>query len=439
MIYSIIPLPPVNKQKCSTSTATWLVQEVPQHYLQQGTKPVAVVLDCTKAFDLAKFDILFSRLLKRGMPAVVVRVLVFSYVEQKAWVRWGRTSTSETFGISNGTRQGSVASSAFWSVYVDPLFALLREAGVGCHVAGVFMGIVGYADDLLLLAPCREAAQKMLEICQRFTEENNIQFSTNNDPKKSKSKALYVVGPRGGALARPLPVQLCGRPLPWVERSEHLGHALHQDGTMGQDAKEKRAHFIDSSVKIREGFSFAHPEEQITAVQKYYTAMYGSSLWDLGSPEGSRMVNTWGTGHKLAWDVPRACRTYMVQAVLAPHVDSLRASLLSREVGFFRGLLSSPSQEATVLALLAARDVRSNLGSNLALVRTLTRLDPWVAPRGALSVALEAADRRKVPERDKWRLPYLEKLLASRLLAFYSGEKEEVKRLQTLINSLVIN
>ena len=100
------------------------------------------------------------------MPAVVVRVLAFSYVEQKAWVRWGRTCTSETFGISNGTRQGSVASPAFWSVYVDPLFALLREAGVGCHVAGVFMGIVGYADDLLLLAPCHEAAQKMVEICQ---------------------------------------------------------------------------------------------------------------------------------------------------------------------------------------------------------------------------------------------------------------------------------
>ena len=130
------------KQKCSTNTATWLVQEILQHYLQQGTKPVAVVLDCTMGFDLAKFDILFSRLLKRVMPAVVVRVLAFSYVEQKAWVRWGLTCTSQIFGIFNGTRQRSVTSPAFWSVYVDPLFALLREAGVGCHVAGVFMGMV---------------------------------------------------------------------------------------------------------------------------------------------------------------------------------------------------------------------------------------------------------------------------------------------------------
>ena len=90
------------------------------------------------------------------------------------------------------------------------------------------------------------------------------------------------------------------------------------------------------------------------------------------------MVNAWRTGHKLAWDMPRNCHTYMVQEVLAPHVVSLRANLLSREVGFFRSLLASPSNEVTVIALLAARDIRSNLGSNLALVRELTKLDPWV-------------------------------------------------------------
>ena len=54
------------KPRCSTGQPTWLVQEVLQHYLRQGSKPVAVVLDCTKAFDLAQCDILFGRLLDRG-------------------------------------------------------------------------------------------------------------------------------------------------------------------------------------------------------------------------------------------------------------------------------------------------------------------------------------------------------------------------------------
>ena len=131
------------KKKCSTSTATWLVQEVMRHYLHQGTKPIAVVLDCTKAFDLAKFNLLFDRLLERAVPGIVVQVLVFSYQEQLAWIRWGRTCTSSTFGISNGTRQGSVASPMFWSVYLDHLLGQLREAGVGCHIGGVFVGLLG--------------------------------------------------------------------------------------------------------------------------------------------------------------------------------------------------------------------------------------------------------------------------------------------------------
>ena len=427
------------KRKCSTGQATWLVQEVLQHYLRQGSKPVAVVLDCTKAFDLAKFDIMFGRLLERGMPAVVVRVLAFSYQEQVAWVRWGRACCSDTFGIANGTRQGSVASPAFWCIYLDPLFAELRAAGVGCHLAGVFVGVVGYADDLLLLAPSRHAAQLMLRTCEAFTEQNNIQFSTHEDPSRSKSKALYVVGPRGGALPRPTPLLLCGRPLPWVERAEHLGHALHQDGQMTQDCREKRAQLIDNSVKIREGFSFAHPAEQITAIEKYCTAAYGSNLWNLRSPEAVMLTNAWRTGHKLAWNVPRACRTYLVQSVLAPHVASLRASLLHRSVGFFHGLLASPSWEVTVVALLAARDVRSSLGANLALVRDETGLDPWVTGRGELRAALEAANKAPVPQQDSWRVPYLGKLLAARLQAHYAADSEEEQRLQSLIDSLVIN
>ena len=146
---------------------------------------------------------------------------------------------------------------------------------------------------------------------------------------------------------------------------------------MVQDTQEKRAQFIDTSVKIRECFHFAHPAEQILAVEKY------SNLWDLGSPEAKMFGNAWRTGHKLAWQVPRSCHTYLVQEVLAPHVPDLNMGLMLKFFGFFRSLLASPSSEVVVVALLAARDVRSSLGKNLALVREASGgLDPWVASTG---------------------------------------------------------
>ena len=231
-----------------------------------------MVLDCTKAFDLAKFDLLFHCLLDR-LPAVVVQVLCYCYETQQAWVRWGRSVVSDTFNISNGTRQGSVGSPTFWSIYLNPLLEELRACGVGCHIAGMFMGVVAYTDDLLLLAPNRRAAQIMLSICERFAECNNIRFSTDPEPSKSKSKAMFVTGLKQ-FVEPPVPLILCGAKLPWVSRCSHLGSTLTTDGLMTKDCQERRAEFIAGTVKIREMFSFAHPVEVISAFEKYCCSFY---------------------------------------------------------------------------------------------------------------------------------------------------------------------
>ena len=65
----------------------------------------------------------------------------------------------------------------------------LRQLGVGAHVAGMFMGVACYADDVVLIAPCHQAMQMMLD-----TVEDS--FSTDLDPKKSKSKCIFVLGKR---------------------------------------------------------------------------------------------------------------------------------------------------------------------------------------------------------------------------------------------------
>ena len=135
------------------------------------------LLDCTKAFDKCQFDNLFSKLINRKIPAVVVRVLMFAYQEQQAWVKWGR-ARSRSFQVTNGTRQGSILSPALFSVYMNDLIVKLRKAGVGCHVGGVYCGVVGYADDLCLMAPNRSS----MEMCEEFATENNLQFSTDPDP-----------------------------------------------------------------------------------------------------------------------------------------------------------------------------------------------------------------------------------------------------------------
>ena len=107
------------------------------------------------------------------MPAIVVRVIIRVYEDQYAWVKWGG-SRSSIFSIVNGTRQGSILSPTLFAVYVDDLLLELRNLGVGCKVARVFVGAMGVSDDLLLLAPTRDAMQIMLDTCQRFAAKYNL-------------------------------------------------------------------------------------------------------------------------------------------------------------------------------------------------------------------------------------------------------------------------
>ena len=85
-------------------------------------------------------------------------------------------------------------SPALWSVYLDMLIKELRELGVGCHVGGLYMGVVVYADDVLLMAPTRGAMQSMLTKCEEYATRHNIFFSTDPDPIKSKTKCIFVCG-----------------------------------------------------------------------------------------------------------------------------------------------------------------------------------------------------------------------------------------------------
>ena len=70
--------------------------------------------------------------------------------------------------------------------------------------------------------------------------------------------AIFVFG-LATAQQKPANLVLDGKELPCVESAVHLGHVLHQSGTMEKDIRSKSATFIDESVGIRETFGFASP------------------------------------------------------------------------------------------------------------------------------------------------------------------------------------
>ena len=57
---------------------------------------------------------------------------------------------------------------------------------------------------------------------------------------------------------------------------------------------------------------FAHPTEVLRYVKIYCCDHYGSMLWDFQGDLANKYYNSWKTCIKLAWEVPRATHSYIL-------------------------------------------------------------------------------------------------------------------------------
>ena len=234
-------------KNCSTTMCSWVVTETVNYFTNRNTPVYCCLLDLTKAFDKVEFSTLFQKLWG-PLPSIFIRLLIFSYQNQSCLVRWNQTRSHE-FSIKNGVRQGAVASPTFFSIYLDQIFIILKNSGLGCKIGPHYYGMQGYADDCALLSPDCDSLQKMLDLCKNYFDSVKITISTNVIIAKSKTKCIAF-----GAKFTPPPITLEGRDLPWVDSWQHLGHTLNKDESMDHDLMEKRGRFIGKIHSLRQEF-----------------------------------------------------------------------------------------------------------------------------------------------------------------------------------------
>ena len=156
---------------------SWVVSETINYFTNRKTPVFSCLLDLTKAFDKVEFSTLFRKLLGK-IPLIFLRLLIFSYQHQSCLVNWNN-SRSRIFSIKNGVRQGAVASPTFFSIYLDDLFSILNNSGLGCRIGPHFYGMQGYADDCALLSPDLQGLQMMLDLCKKLVWKPDLRFIRN--------------------------------------------------------------------------------------------------------------------------------------------------------------------------------------------------------------------------------------------------------------------
>ena len=166
------------KKGHSTMQCTFVVNEVIQYYRNKNSDVYVMLLDASKAFDKVHYMKLFNLLCKRGLCPVICRLLLYVYTNQTISVKWG-SQHSCNVSISNGVKQGGILSPVLFIIYIDVLFTMLKDSGLGCHIGTNFMGAVGYADDIALIAPSVMSLKKMLHICDRFGGSYDVTFNVS--------------------------------------------------------------------------------------------------------------------------------------------------------------------------------------------------------------------------------------------------------------------
>ena len=342
----------------SGNMCTYAVLETVDYFLRHGSEVFMCTMDMTKAFDVTVHSLLFNKMFKAGLSTIFLRLLIFIYSEQFANVRWNGVISS-VFTMHNGVRQGAILSAIAYCFYCEELFVLLESRRSGCWVNGFFLGLLGYSDDNICLAPSISALQDMLETCESYAAAHNLRFSTDTDPSKCKTKTMAFL-----KKIRPLPnLLLCGNPLPWTDRCKHLGVTISNriDGCQ-DDMRVKNAMYVEKNIDLNQEFYFAHPDTKL-AINKIYNSHFSDSpLWDLFSQGAQNIESSYNRSVKIMMDLPYATHRSLIEPLTGEtHPKKI---LLSRFLGFMDKITKSGKERVKMLMETARKDVRSVTGSN---------------------------------------------------------------------------
>ncbi len=79
-------------------------------------------------------------------------------------MKWG-CNISRPFRVTNGVRQGGIASPRLFNVYMDALSIVLSNSNSGCAINSCNVNHLFYADDSVLMAPSAKGLQRLIDLC----------------------------------------------------------------------------------------------------------------------------------------------------------------------------------------------------------------------------------------------------------------------------------
>ena len=259
------------KPKHSTEMCTFVLKQVIEYYISLSSPVFICYLDASKAFDKVNHWHLFSKLIDRKVPHLIVRLLVRWYTQQSFVVQWSGV-LSQHFTVTNGVRQGGILSPIFFNLYMDKLSCMLNDSRIGCHINDTCVNHLFYADDSVIMAPSASALQKLLNLCEDFASTQELSFNV-------KKTFCMCIKPKWlKELVLPKFI-LNDRILSTVDTQKYLGIYITDTLADDKDMNRQMKGIFARGNSLIKRFKQCSDEVKVKLFKAYCTSFYCMSLW----------------------------------------------------------------------------------------------------------------------------------------------------------------
>ena len=142
------------------------------------------------------------------------------YQIKSMFVKWGNVMSS-AFTVNNCVRQCGVLLPYLFNVYMDGLSEMLNTCQTGCYSGVSKVNHLMYADDLVLLFPCKIGLSRLLKYCDDYAVSHDIVYNG------SKSCVL-ICSPNKTVSTDPV-FRIQNNLIVRKPKAKYLGHIINED------------------------------------------------------------------------------------------------------------------------------------------------------------------------------------------------------------------
>ena len=254
----------------SCANAITLLKETVMAYKRGSSNVHVAALDLSKAYDRINIKVLIDKLLESTLPVPIIKILHYMLSNSHANVKYANF-IGEEFLIQSGVRQGGVLSSIIFNYYINDCLEKVASMEVGCKLNLQKSNIIGYADDIIVLAPSVKGLQKFIDVLHVMLEKLCL--------KINKTKSVYMVFKGNMGYKCEHSVRLGDHILTRVNQIKYLGVIITYDLSLSEDITRTTDAFLRQFNGFYHKFNFLQDDVLFYLFRTYSMSFYGINLW----------------------------------------------------------------------------------------------------------------------------------------------------------------